>query len=137
MKNTLKLLTLMLLLALLLLPTSAVYARGSSSGLLDGRVIFGDNFTLESGDTLTGDLVVFGGNVEIDEEATVQGDMVVIGGNVTLDGTVSGSTVIVGGSTSMSETAVVQRRSGYCGWLTVTRSGFGSGWGNGHQYPCA
>ncbi len=108
MKNTFKILTLTLLLALLFLPASAVYARDTSSNLLDGRVIFGDNFTLESGDTLTGDLVVFGGNVTIEEEAIVQGDMVVIGGNVTLDGTVSGSTVIVGGSTTMGETAVVK-----------------------------
>jgi hypothetical protein len=76
--------------------------------LLDGRVIFCDDFTLESGDTLTGDLVVFGGNVAIEEEATVQGDLVVIGGNVTLDGTVTGSAVSIGGSTTMSETAVVK-----------------------------
>lgn len=108
MKFTLKLFTLMLLLALFVLPTGAVYARGASSSLLDGRVVFGDNFDLESGDTLTGDLVVFGGNVSIAEEAMIQGDMVVIGGNVTLDGTVTGSTVIIGGSTSMSETAVVR-----------------------------
>ena len=58
MKNKIKLFTLMLTLALLLLPASAVQARGFSGGLLDGRVIFGDNFTLESGDTMTGDLVV-------------------------------------------------------------------------------
>jgi hypothetical protein len=108
MKNTFKFLTLMLALALLLLPASTVYARSASGGLLDGRVIFGDNFTLESGDTLTGDLVVFGGNVTIEEEAVVQGDMVVIGGNVNLNGTVTGSTVSIGGSTSMSETAVVK-----------------------------
>jgi hypothetical protein len=108
MKNNYKIFTLMLLLMLLLLPTSAVYARGNSGGLLDGRVIFGDNFTLESGDTLTGDLVVFGGNVKIEEDAKVQGDMVVIGGNVTLDGIVNGSTVIVGGSTTMGETSVVK-----------------------------
>jgi hypothetical protein len=108
MKNMLKLFTLTLLLALLMLPTSVAYARGFSGGLLDGRVIFGDDFTLESGDTLTGDLVVFGGNVAIEEEATVQGDLVVIGGNVTLDGTVTGSAVSIGGSTTMSETAVVK-----------------------------
>ena len=108
MKNIVKLFTFMLLLALMILPTSAVQARGFSSGLLDGRVIFGDNFTLESGDTLTGDLVVFGGNVKIEEDANVQGDMVVIGGNVTLDGIVNGSTVIVGGSTTMGETSVVK-----------------------------
>jgi hypothetical protein len=108
MKNTFKFFTLLLALALLSLPTSVVYARSASGGLLDGRVIFGDNFTLENGDTLTGDLVVFGGNVTIEEEAVVQGDMVVIGGNVNLDGTVNGSTVSIGGSTSMSETAVVK-----------------------------
>lgn len=108
MKNTFKLLSLMLLLALIILPTSAVYARGSSDRMLDGRVIFGDNFTLQSGDTLSGDLVVFGGNVKIEGDALVQGDMVVIGGNVTLDGTVTGSTVIIGGSTTMNANAVVK-----------------------------
>ena len=109
MKNKYKIFTLMLALALLLLPTSAVYARGLSGGLLDGRVIFGDNFTLESGDTLTGDLVVFGGNVTVEEDAMVQGDTVVIGGNVTLDGIVEGSIVIIGGSTRMGETSVVEK----------------------------
>ena len=108
MKNKNKIFALMLTLALLLLPVSAASARGLSGGLQDGRVIFGDNFTLESGDTLTGDLVVFGGNVTIEVEAIVQGDMVVIGGNVNLDGTVTGSTVSVGGSTSMGETAIVK-----------------------------
>jgi len=108
MKISYKLFICALLLALLMLPASAVSARGLSGSLLDGRVIFGDNFTLESGDTLTGDLVVFGGNVMVEEDAVIRGDMVVIGGNVTLNGTVSGSTVSIGGSTSMSETAVVK-----------------------------
>jgi len=108
MKTSLKLFTLMLLLALMVLPTSAVHADGFTTGLLDGRVIFGDNFTLESGDTLTGDLVVFGGNVKVEEDATIRGDAVVIGGNVTLDGIVEGSLVIIGGSTNMGETSVVE-----------------------------
>jgi hypothetical protein len=108
MKRTFKLFVLMLLLALLILPTSAVYARGNTSGLLEGRVIFGDNFTLESGDTLTGDLVVFGGNVTVEEDAIIQGDAVVIGGNVTLDGVVRGSMVIIGGSTRMGAASVVE-----------------------------
>lgn len=108
MKTTLKLAILTLLLALVFLPTSAVYARGFSSGLLDGRVVFGNNFTLESGDTLSGDLVVFGGNVTIEKGAKVQGDMVVFGGNVVLDGTVNGEAVIIGGSMTMGDTAVVQ-----------------------------
>jgi len=108
MKITLKLFTLMLLLAFAMMPASAVYADGLTTGLLDGRVIFGDNFTLESGETLTGDLVVFGGNVKVEEDATIRGDAVVIGGNVTLDGIVEGSLVIIGGSTNMGETSVVE-----------------------------
>ncbi len=108
MKKTFKLLPLMLTLVLLLLPTSAVHARGNSSRLLEGRVIFGDNFTLQSGDTLNGDLVVFGGNVTVEADAIIGGDTVVIGGNVTLDGIVEGSMVIIGGSTRMGETAVVE-----------------------------
>ena len=108
MKITYKLFTLVLLLAILFLPTSAVYARGAASELLDGRVIFCDNFTLESGDTLTGDLVVLGGNVTIEEDATIEGDTVVVGGNVSLDGMVRGDVVIIGGSTSMGETSLVK-----------------------------
>ena len=100
MNKTQKITTFMLLLAFLFLPANSVYAKG----LPDGRVVFGDNFTLDGGDTLTGDLVVFGGNVTIESEAVIEGDMVVIGGNVTLDGTVEGSAVIVGGSTNMGET---------------------------------
>lgn len=108
MKKTIKLFLLMLALAILLLPTSAAHARGLSVGLQDGRVIFGDNFTLQSGDTLNGDLVVFGGNVTVEEDAIIQGDTVVIGGNVILNGVVEGSMVIIGGSTRMGETAVVE-----------------------------
>ena len=108
MKNTLKLFTLVLLLALVILPNSSAQARALSGGLLDGRVIFGDNFTLESGDTLTGDLVVFGGNVTVEEGATVNGDTVVIGGNVTLDGTVEGSLVSIGGATHLGAAAVIE-----------------------------
>ncbi len=108
MKTISKLIILMLLLSLAFLPVNSAYAKGLSGNLLDGRVIFGDNYTLESGDSLTGDLVVFGGNVTIEEDATVEGDTVVIGGNVTLDGTVEGSIVIIGGATHMGETSIVQ-----------------------------
>jgi cytoskeletal protein CcmA (bactofilin family) len=99
-----KMTTLVLLLAFLCIPASTVHAKG----LQDGRVIFGDNFTLDGGDTLTGDLVVFGGNVTIENEAVIKGDMVVIGGNVNLDGMVEGSAVIIGGSMNMGETSLVE-----------------------------
>ncbi|HKJ37833.1 MAG TPA: polymer-forming cytoskeletal protein [Anaerolineales bacterium] len=97
--------TFILLLALLLLPTGPVYAQGPGPG--DGRVVFGSNVTIESGDPFEGDLVVFGGNVTIEEDAVMNGDLVVIGGRVESAGEVNGDVVNVGGQLVLNETAVV------------------------------
>ena len=70
MKKTFRVLTLFAFLTFLLLPTGTAQAQGPNPD--GGRVIFGNNFTLESGDTYSGDLVVFGGNVTIEEEAELQ-----------------------------------------------------------------
>jgi len=106
MKITLKLFTLFILLALLLMPTSSAQAQGPNPDG-SGQVIFGSNFTLESGDTFEGDLVVFGGNVTIEEDASLNGDVVVIGGTVQSNGETSGSVVVVGGQVSLEESALV------------------------------
>lgn len=105
MKMIYKLTTLLLLLILASLPTSAVHASGI---LLDGRVIFGSNFTLESGQVMDGDLVVFGGNVIIETDAVIEGDLVVIGGNVTMNGIVEGSAVAIGGAVTLGEASLVE-----------------------------
>jgi cytoskeletal protein CcmA (bactofilin family) len=94
---------LIVMLAALALPTPA-FARG----LFDDRVIFGGNFTLESGETLDGTLVVFGGNVALEAESLVTEDVVVMGGNLEVAGTVEGNVVGLGGLISLSETAVVE-----------------------------
>ena len=93
MKITFKFITLFVLLMLLLMPTGSAYAQGPNPG--DGRVIFGSNFTLESGDTFDGDLVVFGGNVTIEEKATLNGNLVVIGGTIDSSGQTKGDVVVV------------------------------------------
>ena len=69
MKRTLKTLTLIITLSLILLPTQSVAA----GGLEDGPVIFGGSYTLESGESLTNDVLVFGGTVMIEEGAEVDG----------------------------------------------------------------
>ncbi len=108
MKHTIRFVSLILLLALTLIPSSAVFAQGEGpTG--EGKIIFGQNFTLESGDTFTGDLVVFGGNVTIEKDASLNGDLVVFGGTVSSDGTVDGEIVIVGGQVSLDKHAVVTR----------------------------
>jgi cytoskeletal protein CcmA (bactofilin family) len=122
MKSAMKLLTLFLLLALAVLPSSNAQAKG----LLDGKVVFGQDFVLEKGKTLSGDLVVFGGNVSIEEDATVKGSVVVFGGNTDMaegatierdvamfggnmqvNGRIKGSAVVMGGQIYLGKTAVV------------------------------
>ncbi|MGE5643740.1 MAG: hypothetical protein ACM3Y8_12085 [Byssovorax cruenta] len=105
MKVTFKFWTLLMLLALLVLPASPAYAQGTGSD--GGRVIFGDNFTLKKGDTFNGDLVVFGGNVTVEEGADLNGNLVVFGGTVTSDGNVKGDVVVVGGQAKLQDKAVV------------------------------
>ena len=105
MKRTNKILAVLALLAILLVPATPALAMGPFDG---GPVIFGGNYTLESGNTLNSDLVVFGGNVEIKEESTVKGSIVVFGGNVTLNGTMTGDLVIIGGTGTLQSKAVVK-----------------------------
>ena len=99
-----KLIYTIVLLALLLLPVKSAYALSSPR---DGRVIIGQNFTLNSGDTLNGDLVVIGGEANIEQNAIVKGDIVIIGGSLKLDGQGTGDAVVIGGLVTMGDNASV------------------------------
>ncbi len=105
MKTITKFLTLLVFLALLVVPTSPAHAQGT--GTDGGRVIFGSNFTLEKGDTFNGDRVVFGGNVTVEETAKLNGNLVVFGGTISSNGNVSGDVVIIGGQVKLEEKALV------------------------------
>ena len=105
MKRTFKIFTLLILLALMLMPTGSAYAQGPNPG--GGQVIFGQNFTLESDKIFEGDLVVFGGNVTIEEDAKLNGNLVVVGGTITSNGETQGDVVVVGGQISLEEAALV------------------------------
>jgi hypothetical protein len=101
----LKYLTLFLLLALLLVPTRAAHAQGVNTD--GGRVIFGSNFTLKSGDEFNGDLVVFGGNVTVEQGADLNGNLVVFGGTVSANGNVDGDVVVIGGQVNLEDESTV------------------------------
>lgn len=99
-----KYLVMIFILVIALAMPSTALARG----LLADRVVFGDNFTLKSGETLDGNLVVFGGNAVLEQSSTVTGDVVIMGGNLDSNGTVKGNVVGLGGLVSLEETAVVE-----------------------------
>jgi hypothetical protein len=100
MKFTGKLAVFFLLVALVCLPLQAAHARG----LLDGP-IFGENYTLKSGETLNNDLVVFGGSISIEKDARVNGAIVLFGGSLTLNGEVSKDVVVMGGAVKLGDEA--------------------------------
>lgn len=93
MKKLFSILTLAVMVALII--PSPVFAAG---GIQDGRVVLGDNFVLQSGETLTGDLLVLGGNVTLEIDSTVIGDILVVGGNVDCEGVVQGDISLLGGN---------------------------------------
>jgi len=103
MKTTLKILLVLGLAFSLFLPGQSANA----AGLSDGQVIFGNNYTLKSGESLTGDLLVFGGIVTVEQGATVSGNIVLFGGNLTVAGEVNGDLVLVGGSGILRSTATI------------------------------
>jgi acetyltransferase-like isoleucine patch superfamily enzyme len=105
MKIITKFFTLLVLLALLAIPTNPAYALGTRTD--GGRVIFGSNFTLAKDDTFNGDLVVFGGNVTVEEGAKLNGNIVVFGGTISSNGNVNGDVVAIGGQVKLDEKAVV------------------------------
>ena len=94
---------LLILLALMLAPVSPAYAQSGEPG----KIIFGDNYTLATGEKLEGDLVVFGGNVTIQQDADLNGNLVVFGGTISSDGNVNGDVVVFGGQIELDDKAVV------------------------------
>ncbi len=91
------------LVAALIFPTN-VYA----APVTGGRTIFGESYTLNSGEILDGDLNVFGGVVDIQSGAVVTGNMFVLGGVVTVDGTIEGDLTAIGGTVSLGSNAVIE-----------------------------
>lgn len=105
MKKTQKLFLLILVLTLM---TFSLPNQVSAAPLEDDRTIFGENYTLESGRILDGDLNVIGGVVEIEKDAQVNGNVNVVGGLVTIDGIILGDLTAVGGTVNLNENAVIK-----------------------------
>lgn len=100
MKLKVKMLTrFILILGLLTVPTSSVFAQSDDTDI----VLFGENYTLKSGNELNNAIIVFGGNVIIEEDASVTGDIAVIGGNIIVedDATITGDVIVVGGNLNL------------------------------------
>lgn len=76
---------------------------------------FGEDYTVESGETVTGDVTVFGGSVIVEDGGTVEGSVVVWGGNAEIAGTVEGDVVVSGGNVYLDDDAWVMGNV-VCSW---------------------
>jgi len=103
MNRVIKFLTVLVFLAIIITPAYPVYAQSGQPG----QIIFGNNYTLKSGDELDGDLVVIGGNVTVEKDAVLNGNLIVVGGTVSSDGNLKGDVVVFGGQIALDKNAVV------------------------------
>jgi hypothetical protein len=71
-------------------------------------VIWGDNYTLESGQRIKGDLLVYGGNVKLERDSEVDGDVTVFGGNLVIEGEVDGDVTVWGGNVKIKSGATIR-----------------------------
>lgn len=91
------------LLLLLSLPAgTALAAEGSNPW---DRIITGDDYILDDGETERGDVVVMGGSARIREGAVLDGNLVVFGGDVEVEGRVDGDIIVMGGDVDILGTA--------------------------------
>jgi hypothetical protein len=102
MKNFTKYVILFVLILTVFWPSPA-YAKE----LFDDKVVFGGTYTLESGQTLDGNLVIFGGAVTTEADSIVNGDVALIGGVAEIGGEVNGNVVGIGGAVQLTSSAFV------------------------------
>jgi hypothetical protein len=95
--------------ALLVAVLLALLATPAFADDPDGDVvIWGDNYTLESGEKIHGDLLVYGGNVRLEAGSEVDGDVTLFGGNLDVYGDVDGDVTVWGGNANIKSGATVR-----------------------------
>jgi hypothetical protein len=95
-----------LLAAALLLPAVPALADEGPPG--DGVIIWDEDYTVEEGETLDGDLVVFNGDVTIEDGGSVEGSVVIWNGSADVHGTVEGDLVVSSGDVYLGEDSLVE-----------------------------
>lgn len=79
----------------------------ADDGVEHGKIVFGDDYVLESGEQLQGDLAVLGGDVTLAQDSLVSGNVLVMGGSVTVAGIVEGDIAVFGGDVRLDPTSEV------------------------------
>ncbi|MEZ0395746.1 MAG: polymer-forming cytoskeletal protein [Anaerolineales bacterium] len=94
-----------LLVSLTALLLFAMPQPAAAAEAFEDTVIFGRSFTLESGQTLRGNLVAVGGSVFIEAGAVVDGSIVLVGSSLTVAGEVRGDVAAIFSALTLDESA--------------------------------
>jgi hypothetical protein len=71
------------------------------------KVVIGDRFTLEDGETLPANLCALGGIIYLRPESRIEGDVFLAGGQVTVEGVITGNLNTLGTEVLFGETGIV------------------------------
>ncbi len=107
MKTIVRIILITGLALILILPAITASAHGLQGTPPGDKLVLGGVYTLESGNTLDGNLFIMGGNVALQSGSTVDGDVAMLGGNLQANGAITGSLFALGGLVQMSSTTQV------------------------------
>jgi hypothetical protein len=105
-------LTLLLTVGILLMASPAL-AEGELPD--DGITVWGEDYTLDAGDRLEGDLVVFNGSAFLEVASQVEGSVIVWRGDAEVDGTIENDLVVSDGEIALGENALIEGNV-ICSW---------------------
>ena len=103
MKQKITIILVVVLLAALALPGTAL-----AKSLGDDKIVIGNTFTLQSGETLNVNLLVIGGAATLEENSQVNGDVLLIGGALDANGKIDGDVLGIGGVVNLGERALIE-----------------------------
>lgn len=103
MKSRSLILVFVVILVALIVPGTAF-----AKELRDDKIVFGGSFTLNSGESIEGNLLILGSVVDLKENSIVNGDVVLLGGTIDVNGTITGNLVGIAGVVTLSENALIE-----------------------------
>lgn len=111
MKNSNKLMSIIILMLLMIIHVGSVSANTSIDpppNINEDKVVLGQSFTLKEDQTLNGDLAIIGGTATLQPGSLVNGNIAIIGGVLEIDGRVNGDIQAIGGTVTLNQDAVIE-----------------------------
>jgi len=97
------LLTVFVIMFVVLAFPTAVQAKS-----IPDEIVFGESYTLDSNETLDGNLIVMGGVATLEESSVITGGVTVLGGVLDANGTILGNLVVISGTATVGDHALVE-----------------------------